>query len=168
MNRLLEFFGKFNNFIQVFVRFLQRIGYSFSESNEVVNQSSCFGKLEIPQVYCHQGQCLCHGNTTNQLQVSSRTQSWLSLYFQNFKKKQHLVTHSLKINKEKCKKDVDLLLLLAIETELVPSSQGQYLVAAPNGSPPVPRNVCQNATLNLNQSCSEKKNIIKTFIQQNP
>lgn len=46
-----------------------------------------------------------------------------------------------------------LLLLFAIATELVPSSHGQYLVAAPNGSPPVPRNVCQNATLNLIQSC---------------
>lgn len=45
-----------------------------------------------------------------------------------------------------------LLLLFAIATELVPSSHGQYLVAAPNGSPPVPRNVCQNATLNLIQS----------------
>lgn len=45
-----------------------------------------------------------------------------------------------------------LLLLLAIATELVPSSHGQFFVGAPNGSPPVPRNVCQNATLNLNQS----------------
>lgn len=45
-----------------------------------------------------------------------------------------------------------LLLLLAIATELVPSSHGQTFVGAPNGSPPVPRNVCQNATLNLIQS----------------
>jgi hypothetical protein len=49
---------------------------------------------------------------------------------------------------------INVLLLLAMLNELVPSSHGQCLVAAPNGSPPVPRNVCQNATLNLNQSCS--------------
>lgn len=49
---------------------------------------------------------------------------------------------------------ISILLLLAMLNELVPSSHGQCLVGAPNGSPPVPRNVCQNATLNLNQSCS--------------
>jgi hypothetical protein len=49
---------------------------------------------------------------------------------------------------------INVLLLLAMLNELVPSSHGQCLVAAPNGSPPVPRNVCQNATLNLNQSYS--------------
>lgn len=51
--------------------------------------------------------------------------------------------------------NISLLLLLAMLTELVPSSHGQCLVGAPNGSPPVPRNVCQNATLNLNQSCND-------------
>lgn len=45
-----------------------------------------------------------------------------------------------------------LLLLLAIAKEFEPSSQGHAFVGAPNGSPPVPRNVCQNATLNLIQS----------------
>lgn len=47
-----------------------------------------------------------------------------------------------------------ILLLLAMAKELVPSSQGQFFVAAPKGSPPVPRNVCQKATLNRNQSYS--------------
>lgn len=54
-------------------------------------------------------------------------------------------------------KRVILLLLLAMSTELVPSSQGQFFVGAPNGSPPVPRNVCQKATLNLIQSCGHEK-----------
>jgi hypothetical protein len=54
----------------------------------------------------------------------------------------------------------DLLLLLAMATELVPSSHGHDLVGAPKGSAPVPRNVCQNATLNLNQSCGYNINNI--------
>lgn len=36
--------------------------------------------------------------------------------------------------------------------ELVPSSHGQTFVPTPKGSAPVPRKVCQKATLNLNQS----------------
>lgn len=48
-------------------------------------------------------------------------------------------------------------LLLAIARELVPSSHGHDFVGAPNGSAPVPRNVCQNATLNLIQSYIKQK-----------
>lgn len=55
---------------------------------------------------------------------------------------------------KKTRRNFILLLLLAMANELVPSSQGQNLVGAPNGSAPVPRNVCQNAMLNLIQSCN--------------
>ena len=50
-----------------------------------------------------------------------------------------------------------ILLLLAMAREFVPSSQGQFSIGAPKGSPLVPRNICQNATLNRTLTCSTKQ-----------
>lgn len=122
--------------------------------NSVINFSSKVTlKIDSPPRFLHQELYPCHGNTTYRLQACLWTQSWLSLHFQVHKYKYSLVDIFLNAKCRRFKlQRILLLLLLAIATELVPSSHGQFFVGAPNGSPPVPRNVCQNATLNLNQS----------------